>query len=127
MNGETKSKILLILVVGLAALACGTIVSAFVHIDLPHENLLEDIEDIENDTILSINDTNITKNTTQTKTTTKKTTKKYKKSNASSSGNNVTDTSSSGNSQSSSSSGSTESSSTHSGSNGKPTTISTES
>jgi len=72
MNGETKSKILLILVVGLAALACGTIVSAFVHVDLPQESLLDDLEELENDTILSINDSNISQNNTQTKTTTKK-------------------------------------------------------
>jgi cytoskeletal protein RodZ len=79
MNGETKSKLLLMLIVGVVAIACGTIVSAFVHIDLPQENI---IEEIENDTILSINDSNSSiNNTTQTTTKkTKTTNKKYKKS-----------------------------------------------
>lgn len=52
MNGETKSKILIVFVVGFAALLCGTVASAFIHLDLPQESILEEIE---NETNLSIN------------------------------------------------------------------------
>jgi hypothetical protein len=58
------------LIVGVVAIACGTIVSAFVHIDLPQENIIEEIGKsiqysceegefdtiIINDNILDIND-----------------------------------------------------------------------
>ena len=102
MNGETKSKILLILVVGLVALACGTIVSAFVHIDLPQESLLDDLEELENDTVLSINDSNVTQNYTKT-TTKKSSSNNYKKSSSSSNNSDSSSTSSSGGSGGSSS------------------------
>lgn len=107
MNGETKSKILLVLAIGLVAIACGTIVSAFVHLDLPHEDILEELE---NDTILSINDSNSSANNTTTPTTTttqKKTTSSSSyKSNYYNSGNNNYSSSNNG-SSSSSQSGST--------------------
>lgn len=72
MNGETKSKIILVLLVGLLAIICGTVASAFIHLDLPEDDLLEEIE---NTTNISIKDTtNLTKtNTNQTTTSQKKT------------------------------------------------------
>ena len=62
MNGETKSKILIVFVVGFAALLCGTVASAFIHLDLPQESILEEIE---NDTNLSINNSSNLNDTQQ--------------------------------------------------------------